>query len=384
VDRESTRPFRHSRRALLKTAGAAVGVAVASPLTTSFAQDRFPFPLVPTNMRNVYAIPAPPDDFDPDTASAVELIRNGILWKRPQPGDPPGFIANWKRMTSRRWRSADRLIPHLSTLRRRPQSCNQPASQVVTNSAWCGGIIADTGQQWNTVMASWNVPTVSVPNEPQGTGGVGGAGDGWKSSAWVGIDGALFQSSDPNQVVQAGTTQDVSSAGQPSYGAFFEWYVPGPYLQNELNEFPYINPVGFDGFNVSANDSISVSVQYILFGSGAALISIGNETNGQHTQVVVFPPPGALLDGHSIEWILEAGDDGLPPAGLGSIPAFTPLNFTGAYGCSGGSNLFPPGGNTIVGDPENGVASYLVNGNTNQTLATAALGPGCVTITFTG
>jgi hypothetical protein len=369
------------RRDFLK--GAAIGAAAASPLTTSFAQDRVPFPLVPTNMKNVYAIPAPPDDFDPNTASAMDLIRNGVLWKRPQPGDPPAFSANWKRMTSRRWRSADRLIPHLSTLRRRVQSCNQSTSQVCSSS-WCGGIIADTGQQWNTVMAYWNVPTVSMPSEPQGMGGVGGTGDGWKSSAWVGIDGALFQSGDPNQVVQAGTTHDVNSGGQTSYGAFFEWYFPGPYLLNELLEFPYINPVGFDGFNVHANDSIFVSVQYILFGSGAALISIGNETTGQHTQVVVVPPPGALLDGHSIEWILEAGDDGLPPAGSGSIPAFTPLMFTGAFGCSGGSNLFPPGGDTIVGDPENGVASYLVNGDTNQTLAKATLGPGSVTISFTG
>ena len=37
---------------------------------------KVPHPLIPTNMKGVYSIPAPPDDVDLENASPAELLRH--------------------------------------------------------------------------------------------------------------------------------------------------------------------------------------------------------------------------------------------------------------------------------------------------------------------
>jgi hypothetical protein len=46
------------------------------------------FPLEPTNLKGVFHVPAPPENFHPDTASAAERVKNGILIRRPSNTDP--------------------------------------------------------------------------------------------------------------------------------------------------------------------------------------------------------------------------------------------------------------------------------------------------------
>src|SRR5690242_20702353 len=74
---------------------------------------QLPFELHPTNLPGAFTTPAPPHDFDPHKASAAALIKHGLIWKRPQKGDPIGLSRAWERAFAREWYAKDRLIPHL-------------------------------------------------------------------------------------------------------------------------------------------------------------------------------------------------------------------------------------------------------------------------------
>ena len=62
-------------------------------LTVRFDEDAFrrkvPHALVATNLPGAFATPAPPADFNPATASAAALAKQGLLWRRPQPNEDP-------------------------------------------------------------------------------------------------------------------------------------------------------------------------------------------------------------------------------------------------------------------------------------------------------
>jgi hypothetical protein len=53
------------------------------------------------------------DDFDPNTASASELLKNGIPRRCPSADDDPGLVAAWKSVFSRKWLAKDRIAPRL-------------------------------------------------------------------------------------------------------------------------------------------------------------------------------------------------------------------------------------------------------------------------------
>jgi hypothetical protein len=178
-------------------------------------RNRVPFELVGTNLEGVFASPSPPDDFDPNTARPADLIRNGILWRRPQPGDDPGLVAAWERAFSRRWSSRNRIVPRLEP---QPGRTHEPRTVTstdagVTSNNWAGGVLLGT---WTTALGFWAIPTVSKPTEPQGVEG------GWNSASWIGLDGVLSTGS--TDVLQAGIEQRVASNGQASYTAWYEWW----------------------------------------------------------------------------------------------------------------------------------------------------------------
>jgi Peptidase A4 family len=136
---------------------------------------------------------------------------------------------------------------------------------------------------------------------------------------------------------------------------------------------PYIFQTNITNFTVNPGDTVFCSVQYIN-NQTAGQIYFANDTTGEHFTVTLAPPPGATFDGNSLEWIMEAPDGGEP---ISSLPKFTPVQFTGAFGCTA---------NLGVGDPQNGDTWNIVNGSVNppQTLTSVALGGGAVTIDFTG
>jgi hypothetical protein len=101
----------------------------------------------------------------------------------------------------------------------------------VQSANWSG--YADTKDTFNSVAASWTVPSVNCANSGGGLngllgglGGLGGllGGPSAASSFWVGLDGYSSTS-----VEQLGTDSDCNS-GTPSYYAWYEMY-PNPSVQ---------------------------------------------------------------------------------------------------------------------------------------------------------
>ena len=175
---------------------------------------KIPYPLVSTGLKGAYASPAPADDFDPNKASAADLVKNGLLWRRPAPTDNPALVAAWNKVFSRKWLAKDRIIPVLEPQVGKTHVLKKPLKQVsdqnFVNGAWSGGGIRGGGP-WTGNIGFWDIPTVSKPSEPQGTE----PGGGWKSSSWVGIDG-FDVGIVSDDVLQAGVEQYVAPGGQAS------------------------------------------------------------------------------------------------------------------------------------------------------------------------
>ena len=337
---------------------------------------KLPFPVVPLNIPGAYACPPPPDAFDLETASPAELVRHGWLWRRPKPGDPPIVAAAWKALTSRRWHAKDCIVPHLEPLQRQPRLSARdrimkppvrhdhghgsgPTTNLQNQVAGCVLV-----GQFFAVFAQWAVPTVSQPNEPQGTNQ---EFPGWWSDSWIGIDGVFGGS-----FLVAGVEQIVSSSGIPTYFTWFQWSAP-PAPGNPS----YVGKMGIP-LSVGAGQTVMVGVQYT--GSPtptAGLITFANVTTGQFIPPMPLAPPStAVLSGNDIGWIMDDPGGGYP--GL-ALPKFTPVHFTNAAGCSAGGIASP---NDILSNPQAGQLLGIQNGNT--VMAVAQVGQFIVNIEYTG
>jgi hypothetical protein len=273
-----------------------------------------PYTLIATDMPGVYTSPALPDDFDPNTASPAELVKNGLLVRRPGKTDPPELVAAWKRAFSRKWSAADRIVPQFGTPIVKPPVLRKPMKKVAdkryTSPNWAGAVF-DSGK-WAGIIASWKVPTVSP--QPGET-----SPNGWFSASWIGIDG--WDPATSNDVLQAGVAQVIPPPQyKPQYYAWYEWYAPPA-----PGDPPYVNPVLITNVPVSPGDEVFCQVAYV--GNTAGYIMFANETTGKYFTLTLAPPPQASFDGASIEWIMEAQID---------LPVFTPLEFDLAVGCKPG------------------------------------------------
>jgi hypothetical protein len=300
-----------------------------------------PYELRPTNLKGVYTIPAPPEGFDPNTASRSERIRHGFLWRRPTANDPPELRAAWEKAFSRKW---DRIVPishpqlgHTTAHYRMPAPEKQEDGLSIQSSDWAGAVASVKNQTWNSIIGFWTVPTVNIPTEPEGAGG------GWNSVSWIGIDGAqaIGQRGDASSdVLQAGIQQQIVSFFNghtviqiPLYTAFYEWNIQNP--QPGTPGYVYITTI--DNFPVSPGDEIYCSVQYVyshVTGQKVAgRIDMGNSSSKttQQFSITLAPPDGADFNGRSAEWIMEAPSFGRVPA---TLPAFTPVTFTTCVACS--------------------------------------------------
>jgi hypothetical protein len=321
---------------------------------------KLPYPLLSTNLTGAFASPAPPDGFDPNTASTAELVKNGLLWRRPAATDSPALVNAWKTVFSRTWLAKDRIVPQFETQTGKTHVLKKPLTQVTdrnfVNGAWSGAGIR--GGKWTGVIGFWDIPTVSKPSEPQGETG------GWDSSSWIGLDGFDIGIVS-NDVLQAGIQQVVSAGGQASYVAWFEWYAPA-----QAGSPGYIYQTNIANFPVKPGQQIYCSVQYVNNGT-AGYIYFANETTGQHFSITLAPPPGATFAGNSIEWIMEAPDGGEP---IAALPKFTPVQFTSAIGCNASG---------AVGNPQSGdTANIETTGG--KLLTKVAVGNDTVTIDFIG
>ncbi|GAN78559.1 G1 family glutamic endopeptidase [Acidisphaera rubrifaciens] len=331
------------------------------PPSFAFDEDRLrratPFALRPTALHGVFTGPALARDFNPDTASPADLVRAGLLWRRPDAGASPGQQAAWKQVTSRQWRPEDRIVPEFAVQEGRTHILRQPprrqADASYLTNAWAGAGIK-TGK-WTGVIGFWHIPTVSRPPEPQGNEG------GWNSSSWIGLDGFFVS----NDVLQAGVQQHVNAQGQASYVAWYEWFAPP-----QSNSPGYIWQTNITNFPVSPGQQVYCSVQYTA-GNTAGYLYFANETTGQHFSITLAPPPGAGFNGSSVEWIMEAPDGGEPTSAL---PRFTPVTFTSALAC-GAANA---SGNPQTGDVIN------IDTAAGRVLTSTTVGQDTATVSFTG
>ena len=317
---------------------------------------------MPTNLKGAYVTLGPPDSFDPNTASQTDLIKYGLMWRKPTASDPPGLRAAWSRFFARKWLSRDRIVPELHpqlgvTHNRRGRALTQQADATYTGEVWSGAG-TKTGK-WTTVIGYWNIPTVSQPPEPQGTEG------GWNSSSWLGLDGFFYS----NDVLQAGIQQKVVwfaplGLALPVYVAWYEWFAPP-----QANSPSYIYQTNIANFSVLPGDQVYCSVQYN--GTTSGIISFANERTGQHFSITLAPPPGANFDGQSCEWIMEAPDGGEPTS---SLPRFTPVTFTSAVAC---------GPNNTSTNPQTGDILNIETAS-GKILTSTTVGSDTVTVTFVG
>jgi hypothetical protein len=100
------------------------------------------------------------------------------------------------------------------------------------------------------------------------------------------------------------------------------------------------------------------------------VITFANDTTGQCFSITLAPPTGASFNGSTIEWVMEAPDNGEPTS---SMPKFTPIAFTSALGQG-------TDGKT-VGDPKNGDNLVLTTAS-RHVLTSTTLAEASVTIDF--
>ncbi len=345
----------------------------AGPSSSDWAFDeeaflkKLPYPVVPTNIRGVYSGVAPPDDFDPNTATPHDLIKHGILWRRPNETDPLAYRDAWQRAFSRKWLAKDRIIPVSIPTGRKRCLAKAPFKKqrdgTYLSYLWSGAATA-SGGPYAGVFAFWKIPNVSAAPQPPSQPGSKDydRGIAYDSSSWVGIDGYTFAS---NDVLQAGVEQYVDTHGVPHYVAWYEWVGPvGPPPH-------YVNQMNISNMPISAGDSISVSVQYV--GKTAGQIYFANYTTGKHVSHTLSPPKAVSFSGDSVEWIMEDPDEGAYSGT--ALATFSPVEFTCAAACNAGSYITnqPPHDDTMNIETLSGTV-----------LTKTTLREGSVRITFVG
>lgn len=283
---------------------------------------KIPYPLTRTNLPGVYTSPAPPHDLDPNKASACELVKNGLLWRRPSTTDVPALRRAWHRVFSRQWQANNRIVPDLCPQPQKTHALRKPLKRAaeanLLSSAWAGALAR--GGSWTGIAGFWKIPAVTRP------AGLQARMDGWRWSSWIGLDG-LSAGLASNDMLLAGVEQFLARGDSaPSCVVWFEWYT-----RPQAGSPPYIYQTNIANFSVSAGQEIFCSVQYI--GNSAGYIYFANEATGQHFPLTLAPPPGATLGGNSAEWIAEMTEGGNAAA----APRLAPVLFTSAIacGCSG-------------------------------------------------
>jgi peptidase A4-like protein len=328
---------------------------------------KIPYPVTPTNLKGAYAMTGWPDSFDPNTASSAELIKNGILWRRPTANDEPALRQAWDKIFSRKWLAKDRIIPVLEPQVGTRHVLKQPPKALSEGShnqgAWAGAY-TNTGGPYASISGFWRVPTVSAASEPPSAKGTWDYEHhvAYDSSSWVGIDGA-FGKDVSNDVLQAGIQHYVDTSGKAYYVPWYEWAAPD-YYNNQVN-FSKNVPV-------AAGDEICVAVQYV--GTTAGTFILLNFTTGKHFGLTLYPPMTATFSGDTVEWIVE--DPGGGEESGYALANFNQVEFTYAIACTAAG---------VPNNPQNDLTCNIETaGKKPKLLTKVTLGNYAVTIKFIG
>jgi hypothetical protein len=267
-------------------------VACAALLATSGPVLRAAPGGIQTNLPGVTSAPAPPDGFDPISASDQDLETYGFP-PRPDAKAQPKVYAAWaKGMRA----SRHRIVPQLQVTER----IHGPFQTNGTSSGsfnWNGAVATDGAVAFskpNSLHIASAYIVVPPANPPFGQC----PQQEVYSSQFAGIDGTFLGGS--NNIFQAGTESDAQCQGgaTKNYYAWFEWYGTGcsPSLT------PICGEVKVTNLNANPGQTIFVYV-YALTPTSGGVYFINLDTN-QSVSIGVANA-NAPLTGTSAEWILE-------------------------------------------------------------------------------
>ncbi|KAL7944144.1 peptidase A4 family domain-containing protein [Trichoderma barbatum] len=206
-------------------------------------------------------------------------------------------------------------------------------THVYYSTNWSGAVITSppTGETFNSVSASFVVPTPKVPSGASSRGT-------YSASAWVGIDGDTYQ----NAILQTGVDFTIEN-GRVSYDAWYEWFPDYAY------DF---------SLTISPGDIIKATVTSASSRAGVAVIE--NVTTGK--KVSKSLTSSYALGGQNAEWIVEDFEEG---SSLVSLANWGSVVFTGATASTGKSSLDASTASVIDIRQSNQVlTSVTINGST--------------------
>lgn len=225
---------------------------------------------------------AAPKGFNPLTASKTTLLRHGIVPKPDAKKDPELFKA-WHAVYSK---ELHHIVPEFREVDRKQNGPHRGKKTITdgtaTSTNWSGVYAPPpAGDTFKWITGNWIVPDpVQPPGQPTGSW--------YYSSAWVGIDGW-----GSNDVLQAGTSQDVLVQGTTVSRRVYAWWEWYPNYEMQISNFP-----------VATGDYMTCLI--CSTGTTTATIYLTNNTTGTHTSFQITAPAGTTLKGNSAEWILEA------------------------------------------------------------------------------
>lgn len=287
---------------------------------------------------------APAHDFDPTTASADELMRNGFP---PIPDDP-----RHRKQFNQVWSGLKRKFAYVQpTFRVNPDTFHGPlkrkagpAKQVEgplkrgvtagteTSTNWSGGVVyAPAGDNFKWIEGDWVVPNVDAPT----------AGQWYYCASWIGIDG-----DGSGDVFQAGVECEVYRSGSSITTNIYPWWEWYPTAEVQITNLA-----------VRPGDYITMLLcSQAGAGSTTGTVYFTNRTTGASTSVGLTAPSGTKLVGNSAEWIVEAptvGGSQSAMADYGEVffsvcEAFTTKNATVNGGT--GNNINMTAGGSVVSD----------------------------------
>jgi hypothetical protein len=161
----------------------------------------------------------------------------------------------------------------------RTEAVEAPNNATIEYSGnWSGAVLVSppSGETFSEVSGTFTVPSMLS------------AGTNVAAAAWVGIDGATFQTA----ILQGGVYFQSDSEGTATFGSFVEWW-PN-----------YATDIAQSDFPVSAGDVVTVNIVATTDKEGT--VTLINETqNVTFSSPQTAPTKLAYLGGQNAEWIVE-------------------------------------------------------------------------------
>jgi len=198
------------------------------------------------------------------------------------------------------------------------------------SSNWAGAVLVANSATYESVTATFTVPTAS-------------GSSGSAASAWVGIDGDTCGSA----ILQTGVDFTVSGS-ETTYDAWYEWF---PDFAHD-----------FSGISISAGHEIQLTVTAPSSPSGTAVIH--NLSNGQSVSKSLTST--SALCQTNAEWIVEDFEEG---SSLVPFADFGTITFSGASAGTTSGSVGPSGATAIDIEQNSEVLTSVSIGSSSVTVS---------------